>query len=79
MTGGQTSAAHGRIFEICKGIGVDPEHLKILTPLKKNHEENVKILKEELEYKGLSVLIPTRECIQTFARRKRSEKGESNE
>lgn len=79
MTGGQTSAANGRIYDICKGIGVDPEHLITMIPLKKHHEENVKILRRELEYKGLSVIIPQRECIQTFARRKRSEKGESNE
>lgn len=78
MTGGQPSAALGKLYEICKGIGVDPEHIKILTPLKKNHEENVKILKQELEYKGLSVIIPQRECIQTFARRKKAEKNESN-
>jgi indolepyruvate ferredoxin oxidoreductase, alpha subunit len=78
MTGGQTSAAHGRLYDICKGIGVDPEHLKIITPLKKNHEENVRIIRQELEYKGLSVIIPTRECIQTFARRKKAEKNESN-
>ena len=78
MTGGQNSAATGRLYDICKGIGVDPEHLKIITPLKKNHEENVKILRQELEYKGLSVIIPQRECIQTFARRKKAEKNESN-
>jgi indolepyruvate ferredoxin oxidoreductase alpha subunit len=78
MTGGQTSAATGRIFEICQGIGVHPDHLKIITPLKKNHEENVRIIREELEYKGLSVIIPQRECIQTFARRKKAEKSESN-
>jgi indolepyruvate ferredoxin oxidoreductase alpha subunit len=78
MTGGQTSAATGRLFEICQGIGVHPDHLKILTPLKKNHEENVRIIREELEYKGLSVLIPQRECIQTFARRKKADKNESN-
>lgn len=74
MTGGQKSSAEGRIFEICKGIGVDPDHIRILNPLKKHHDENVQIIKEELAYKGLSVIVPTRECIQTFARRKRAER-----
>jgi indolepyruvate ferredoxin oxidoreductase alpha subunit len=74
MTGGQNSAAFGRIEDICKGLGVDPDHIKVLMPLKKNHEENVKIMKEELAYKGVSVIIPQRECIQTFARRKKAEK-----
>lgn len=74
MTGGQDSAALGRILEICKGIGVDPEHIHVTTPLHKNHEENVALIKKELAYQGVSVIIPQRECIQTFARRKREEK-----
>ncbi len=77
MTGGQTSSAFGRIVEICKGIGVDPEHIHVMNPLKKNHEENVAIMKKELAYQGVSVLIPQRECIQTFARRKKAEKKAS--
>jgi indolepyruvate ferredoxin oxidoreductase alpha subunit len=79
MTGGQPSSATGRLVNICKGLGVDPNHIRVVTPLKKFHEENVRILKEELAYPGLSVIIPQRECIQTFARRKKSEKKESNE
>ncbi len=77
MTGGQPSAATGRLFDICKGIGVNLDHLKIITPLKKYHEENVRIIKQELEYKGLSVIIPQRECIQTAARRKKAEKKDA--
>ncbi len=74
MTGGQTSSAFGRIVEICKGIGVDPDHIHVMNPLKKFHEENVRIMKQELAYQGVSVLIPQRECIQTFARRKKEER-----
>jgi indolepyruvate ferredoxin oxidoreductase, alpha subunit len=74
MTGGQQSSAEGRIYDICKGIGVNPDHIRVLNPLKKHHDENVQAFKEELMYNGLSVIIPTRECIQTFARRKRAEK-----
>jgi len=73
MTGGQTSAALGKIEAICLGLGVNPEHLRVITPLKKNHEENVRIMKEELAYQGVSVIIPRRECIQTLSRRKRQE------
>ena len=74
MTGGQDSSAFGRIVEICKGIGVDPDHIHVLNPLKKNHEENVRVMKQELAYQGVSVIIPQRECIQTFARRKKAER-----
>lgn len=77
MTGGQKSQATGRLEQICEGIGVSRDHLKVIVPLRKNHEENVRILKEEFEYKGTSVVIASRECIQTATKRKRS--GNSNE
>ncbi|MCE1167967.1 MAG: thiamine pyrophosphate-dependent enzyme, partial [Sphingobacteriia bacterium] len=71
MTGGQNSAAFGRLTDICKGLGVEEDHIRILKPLRKNHEENVQIMKEELAYQGVSVIIPTRECIQTLNKRMR--------
>jgi indolepyruvate ferredoxin oxidoreductase alpha subunit len=73
MTGGQPSQATGRIEQICLGIGVSPEHVKIVVPLRKNHDDNVRIMKEELDYKGVSVIIATRECIQTATKHKRSQ------
>ncbi|NDV60092.1 thiamine pyrophosphate-dependent enzyme [Bacteroides sp. 519] len=69
MTGGQDSAGTGRIEAICAGIGVDPAHIRVMIPLKKNHEEMAQIIREELNYKGVSVLIPRRECIQTLKRK----------
>ena len=69
MTGGQQSSATGRIIDICKGIGVDPEHIKVITPLKKNLDENVRTIAEELKHNGVSVIIPQRECIQTASRK----------
>jgi len=68
MTGGQKSSATGRIDQICKGIGVDPDHVITLIPLKKNQTENSQIIARELEYKGVSVIIAERECIQTAVR-----------
>jgi len=73
MTGGQQSHATGRLEQICEGIGVAHDHIRVLIPLRKNHEENVRIMKEEFEYKGVSVIIASRECIQTATKRKRSE------
>ena len=57
-------------FTIFKGIGVEEKHIRTLVPLKRNHEENVKVIREELEYNGVSVIIAQRECVQT-AKRKR--------
>lgn len=34
-------------------------------------EEITRIIREEIEYKGVSVIIPRRECIQTAARHAR--------
>jgi indolepyruvate ferredoxin oxidoreductase alpha subunit len=74
MTGGQDSAATGRVKEICLGVGVKPEHVRVLLPLKKNHNEMVKVLNEELGYNGVSVIIAERECIQTVTRKKKTVK-----
>lgn len=63
MTGSQKSSAMGRLESICIGLGVAPEHIRVITPLKKNHEENVNVFKEEMAHKGVSVIIPRRECI----------------
>jgi indolepyruvate ferredoxin oxidoreductase, alpha subunit len=77
MTGGQKSQATGRIENICLGIGVSKDHLQMITPIRTNFDKNVRIMKEELEYHGLSVIIASRECIQTAVRRKKTK--DSNE
>ncbi|MDR1783567.1 MAG: indolepyruvate ferredoxin oxidoreductase [Dysgonamonadaceae bacterium] len=74
MTGGQDSAGTGRIHDICKGLGVEPEHLHGIIPLKKNFEEMKSLIKKEIEYQGVSVIVPCRECIQTHARKARNKK-----
>ena len=71
MTGGQPSAGEGRIEQICIGVGVKPEHVRTVIPLPKNHDEMVRVIKEEIEYDGLSVIIAQRECIQTLVARKK--------
>lgn len=68
MTGGQDSAGTGRIESICLGLGVEEEHVRVIVPLKKNHEAMKEMLREEIEYNGVSVIIPRRECIQTLKR-----------
>lgn len=68
MTGGQDSAGTGRLESICKGIGVPPEHVKVVIPLPKNMEEMKKIIRDEISHNGVSVIIPRRECIQTARR-----------
>lgn len=71
MTGGQKSAATGKIEDICRGIGIPEERIRVITPLKKNHDENVQVLLEELQRDEPSVIISRRECIQTLNKRMR--------
>ncbi|MEA3443802.1 MAG: thiamine pyrophosphate-dependent enzyme [Bacteroidota bacterium] len=70
MTGGQHSASEGgKLEDICRGVGVPEEHIRIIRPLPKFHDENYKIMKEELEYDGVSVIIPRRECVITLSQK----------
>ncbi|MFI3331583.1 MAG: thiamine pyrophosphate-dependent enzyme [Rikenellaceae bacterium] len=70
MTGGQDSAGTNKLEAICIGLGVDPAHIKVVVPLPKNMQEIKQVLSEEINYKGLSVVIPRRECIQTLKKHK---------
>jgi indolepyruvate ferredoxin oxidoreductase alpha subunit len=72
MTGGQDSAGTNKFEAICIALGVAPEHVRVVVPLPKNMEEITRILKEEIDYPGVSVIIPRRECIQTAARKARA-------
>jgi len=75
MTGGQQSQATGKLEAICEGLGVEKEHIRILNPIKKYHDENTAVMKEELEYNGVSVIIPRRECVITLNARLRAAKN----
>lgn len=75
MTGSQKSSATGRIEQICTGLGVEPEHIRVFKPIGKNHEENVQILKEEIGYNGVSVVIPRRECLVALNKRLKAAKA----
>lgn len=76
MTGGQDSAGTNKFEAICLGLGVEPEHVRVVVPLPKNMEEITKTLREEIEYKGVSVIIPRRECMQTLGRKLRKAKAQ---
>lgn len=69
MTGGQDSAGTSKFEAICTGLGVEPEHLHVVVPIPANMEEITHIIREEINYNGVSVIIPRRECIQTLRRK----------
>ena len=72
MTGGQKTIIPSSALEgVVRGVGVDPGHIRTMVPLKKNLDENVKLLRDEMEYRGVSVVISLRECIETAKKKKR--------
>ena len=68
MTGGQDSAGTNKFEAICRGLGLSDEHLKVVVPLPKNMPEITQTIRDEINYKGTSVIIPRRECMQTLQR-----------
>lgn len=71
MTGGQDSAGLNKYEAICHGLGMDPAHLHVVTPLPKNIPDIAQLIRDEIAYEGVSVIIPRRECIQTASRHAR--------
>jgi indolepyruvate ferredoxin oxidoreductase alpha subunit len=76
MTGGQTSHAFGRLEGICLGLGIEKEHFHIVKMVPNVHDAFVNLIQEELKYDGPSVIVPTRECVQTLRKRAAQKKQE---
>lgn len=73
MTGCQPSFGTGeRLLRIVEGLGVPKERIRVIEPLPKNHEQNIRIFREEIEHRGLSVVVAVRECLQDTRKKKRS-------
>ncbi len=72
MTGGQGSAGQGHLEAIALGLGVEEAHVRVITPLPRQHETNVRVIGEELAYEGVSVIIARRECIETAKRKRKA-------
>jgi len=76
MTGGQDSAGTNKFEAICRGLGLNEEHLKVVVPIPKNMPEITQIIRDEIEYRGVSVIIPRRECMQTLQRHLKQKKAQ---
>lgn len=69
MTGFQdTIATPDQIKNIVIACGVSVDHLKEIKVLPKNDAENTKVIKKEIAYHGLSVIIAQRECIHIIGK-----------
>jgi indolepyruvate ferredoxin oxidoreductase, alpha subunit len=72
MTGGQpTILPPSRIEKLVLGLGVDPAHCHVVTAHHRHTEQNRELIRREVEYPGLSVIIAVRECIETLKTKKK--------
>ncbi len=71
MTGGQPTYGSGvGLLRLIEGLGVAKAHIRTIEPLPKNHERNVQVIKEEIDHRGLSVVVAVRECVQEQRKRR---------
>ncbi|MDR1059263.1 MAG: indolepyruvate ferredoxin oxidoreductase, partial [Treponema sp.] len=72
MTGCQeTILPSSRLRPLILGLGISAEHLLELEAKKQILEENTVRLKAEIEYRGLSVVIFKRECLEAARKRRK--------
>jgi indolepyruvate ferredoxin oxidoreductase alpha subunit len=65
MTGAQdTVLASSQIEPLVLGLGVQPDHCRVVRAHPRTVDELAGILHEEMEHRGLSVVISVRECIE---------------
>jgi indolepyruvate ferredoxin oxidoreductase alpha subunit len=76
MTGCQeTALPSARLRPLLLGLGVDERHLAELEPVPKNLEANTARLAAEIEYRGFSVVIFRRECLESLRVRRKLQAG----
>ncbi len=74
MTGCQpTMLPSNQLEKIVLGVGVDPAHVRVIEAKPNMVEENARIMMEEAEYRGVSVIIMVRECLEAFRLRKKKD------
>lgn len=73
MTGGQPPVVpSNRLHDVVLGTGVSPQHCQVVDPHPRKVEAITEILRREIAHRGLSVVIASRECIQTTKRKSRA-------
>ena len=74
MTGCQpTIIPSANLRELILGCGISSEHLLELEAKKQLIEENAVRLKTEIQYRGTSVVIFKRECLEAFRKRRKND------
>ena len=73
MTGAQpTILPSSRLEPVLKGVGVEPDHIRVLRAHRNEHEKNVAAIKAELAYDGPSVIVLVRECLEALKKARKA-------
>jgi len=65
MTGAQpTIMPSQKLKDIALAVGVHPDHVHVVKAHRADHAANVEMMKRELAYEGVSVIIAFRECLE---------------
>jgi indolepyruvate ferredoxin oxidoreductase alpha subunit len=76
MTGGQpTTATDEEVVDLVAGLGVPRERIRVMSPVPRNADENVRMVREEIARPGVSVIIARRICV-TYAKEAREQRRE---
>jgi indolepyruvate ferredoxin oxidoreductase alpha subunit len=71
MTGQQTPVLpDSRLVPIILGVGVDPEHVHAVEAHPKKVEALAALLRKEMAYEGVSVIVGVRECVVSARKKK---------
>jgi indolepyruvate ferredoxin oxidoreductase alpha subunit len=74
MTGCQdTMLPSEGIVQLVLGLGVEPDHVVQLEAKRSNLEANAELLRKEILYRGVSVVVFRRECIEAIKKRQKLE------
>ncbi|MDT8340368.1 MAG: thiamine pyrophosphate-dependent enzyme [Longimicrobiales bacterium] len=75
MTGQQpTVLPDSRLVPIVLGVGVDPNHVHTIEAHPRNVEAMAALLREEMAYPGVSVIVGVRECVVSARKRRSGER-----
>ena len=71
MTGAQpTLYTSSRVEKVVLGLGADPEHCHVVEAHPKKTDQIADLMRREIEYRGLSVIITVRECLESVRKKK---------
>jgi len=73
MTGAQpTIGAASTLPALLEGLGVEKEHIRVLEAHRRALDADVAVIREELAYDGVSVIVMVRECIEWLKKARKS-------